>query len=125
VGDGSLKGYPSPTRRHSTFPSPHGVTPHSILPSLHIPSSRIPVGANGQGLAGTHHDSCAFCIVGFLVVSHVVLDAHPGLSDLPCNSVSGCSAVESRPISKHGESKSVPLRLRLGCLLILLDCLSV
>ena len=32
VGDGSLKGDPSPTQRHSAFPRPHEVTPHSILP---------------------------------------------------------------------------------------------
>jgi len=55
VRDGSLKGYPSPVRRHSTFPCPRGVTGHSLarVASLHIPSSRIPVGAKGQGLAGS------------------------------------------------------------------------
>jgi len=57
VGDGSLRGYPSPARRHSTFPCPHGITPHNILPSLHIPSFRIPVSVKGPGPAGTHCDS--------------------------------------------------------------------
>jgi len=57
VGDGSLRGYPSPAQRHFTFPYPHGVTPHSILPSLHIPSSRIPVGVKGPDPAGTRCDS--------------------------------------------------------------------
>jgi hypothetical protein len=64
---------------------------------------------------------CAFCVAGFLILSHVVLDSHPGLSVLPYYYVPGCSVVESRSVFEHGDPRSCAFRLSLGHLLVLLD----
>jgi len=40
---------------------------------------------------------------GLLVVAHVGFDTHPEPTILPCDRVSGRSAVQSRPVREHGE----------------------